>query len=58
MPVGPINRVADYSLAKALLKWEPKIKFLDGLHKTIDWYFNFRDVDVVRKIVKEGLTER
>lgn len=58
MPVGPVNRVADNSLAKALLGWEPKIKFLDGLHKTIDWYFNFRDVDVVRKIVKEGLTER
>lgn len=58
MPVGPVNRVADNSLAKALLGWEPKIKFLDGLHKTIDWYFNSRNIDVVRKIVKEGLTER
>lgn len=58
MPVGPINRVADYSLAKALLGWEPKVKFLDGLHKTIDWYFNSRNIDTVRKIVKEGLTER
>ncbi len=36
MPTGPINRVADNSLAKRLLGWEPKMKFIDGLHRTID----------------------
>src|SRR5207244_1257741 len=39
MPTGPMNRVADNSLAKKLLGWEPKVKFVDGLHKTIDWYY-------------------
>jgi hypothetical protein len=43
-PVGPMNRVADNALAKKLLKWEPRIKFVDGLHQTIDWYFASRIV--------------
>ncbi len=36
MPTGPYNRVADNSVAKRLLNWEPKVMFLDGLHRTID----------------------
>jgi nucleoside-diphosphate-sugar epimerase len=39
MPTGPINRVADNSLAKRLLGWEPKTPFREGLRKTMDWYF-------------------
>ncbi len=33
MPTGPLNRVADNSLARMLLGWEPKVKFMDGLHR-------------------------
>ncbi len=59
MPVGPLNRVADNSLAKKLLGWEPKYKFVDGLHKTIDWYFADRKVEDVKKIFSsKKLTER
>jgi len=59
MPVGPLNRVADNSLAKKLLGWEPKYQFADGLHKTIDWYFADRKVEDVRKIFQgKKLTER
>ncbi|MGH9782737.1 MAG: NAD-dependent epimerase/dehydratase family protein [Terriglobia bacterium] len=39
MPTGPYNRVADNSLARKLLGWEPQVRFVDGLHRTIDWYF-------------------
>jgi UDP-glucose 4-epimerase len=39
MPSGPGNRVADNTLAKQLLGWEPRVRFIDGLHQTIDWYF-------------------
>jgi nucleoside-diphosphate-sugar epimerase len=39
MPTGPFNRVADNALAKQLLKWEPQVAFLDGLQRTIDWYY-------------------
>src|SRR5437588_12491884 len=43
MPTGPMNRVADNSLAKDLLGWEPAMSFVDGLHRTIDWYFETKD---------------
>lgn len=58
MPTGPLNRVADNSLAKKLLGWEPKVKFMDGLHRTIDWYLSTRDRDEVRRILDQKLTER
>jgi len=58
MPTGPLNRVADNSLAKKLLNWKPEVKFLDGLHRTIDWYFSVKDRGQVRKIFKDMLTKR
>ena len=58
MPTGPYNRVADNSLAKRLLSWEPQMKFIDGLHQTIDWYFGHKDRKEVDKILKHALTER
>jgi nucleoside-diphosphate-sugar epimerase len=58
MPTGPYNRVADNSLAKKLLGWEPKIKFMDGLHQTIDWYFKDRKKDQVAEKLEYMLTER
>ena len=58
MPTGPLNRVADNSRAKALLGWEPKVRFMDGLHRTIDWYFSSKDHDQVREILQRKLTER
>ena len=58
MPTGPYNRVADNSLAKKLLGWEPKVKFMDGFHKTIDWYFSTKNPKQVKKILSRMLTER
>lgn len=58
MPTGPYNRVADNSLAKKLFNWEPEVKFVDGLHKTIDWYFSTKNIDEVRKGFGQKLTER
>jgi nucleoside-diphosphate-sugar epimerase len=58
MPTGPLNRVADNSLAKKLLNWEPKVSFKDGLKCTIDWYFSNKERDEVRNILESGLTER
>jgi nucleoside-diphosphate-sugar epimerase len=58
MPVGPLNRVADNSLAKKLLGWEPRVKFMSGLHKTIDWYYTSKDRDKVKDILENKLTER
>lgn len=58
MPTGPLNRVADNSLARTLLGWEPKMKFVDGLHRTIDWYFRTKKREEVAAILEEMLTER
>ena len=58
MPTGPMNRVADNSLAKKLLGWEPEVKFEDGVKRTIDWYFANKKVNEVKKIFAKMLTER
>lgn len=58
MPVGPLNRVADNSLAKKLLGWEPQVPFREGLKRTIDWYFATKDREQVRQILSRMLTER
>ena len=58
MPTGPLNRVADNSLAKKLTGWEPKVPFRDGLKRTIDWYYKDRDRAHVESIFKRMLTER
>ena len=58
MPTGPLNRVADNKRAKTLLGWEPKVKFTDGLRRTIDWYFSNKNREQVKSIFKRMLTER
>lgn len=58
MPTGPLNRVADNSLAKKLLGWEPKVAFREGLKRTIDWYFATKDRGEVERIFARMLTER
>ncbi len=45
-------------MAKKILGWKPKTKFIDGLHKTIDWYFSNKDRKTVEEIVQHKLTER
>src|SRR2546425_3805950 len=58
MPTGPLNRVADNSLAKKLLRWEPRVKFMDGLHRTIEWYLSTKNLEEVEKVLDHMLTER
>ncbi len=58
MPTGPLNRVADNSLVKKLLGWQPKVRFFDGLHKTIDWYFSNKRKEDIEKVFNKILIER
>jgi nucleoside-diphosphate-sugar epimerase len=58
MPTGPMNRVAENSLAKKLLGWEPQVPFAEGLKRTYDWYTATKDPDEVRSIFEFMLTER
>jgi len=58
MPTGPMNRVADNAMARERLGWEPQMKFVDGLHKTIDWYFRTKKREEVAAVLNRVLTER
>jgi nucleoside-diphosphate-sugar epimerase len=58
MPTGPLNRVADPSRAKELLGWEFEVPFIEGLHKTIDWYVSTKDRSDVESYLERMLTER
>lgn len=58
MPTGPLNRVASNRLARELLDWEPQVKFMDGLRRTIDWYFTAKEREEVGGYLQEMLTER
>ena len=58
MPTGPMNRVASNELGQKLLGWEPRMRFMDGLHRTIDWYTKTKDREQVRSYLDRMLTER
>ncbi len=58
MPTGPLNRVAENSLAKRLLGWQPQVPFREGVRRTIDWYFSTKKPDEVKAILNRMLTER
>jgi nucleoside-diphosphate-sugar epimerase len=58
MPTGPKNRVASNELARRLLGWSPTMSFIDGLHRTADWYFATKDPASVRQYLHRLLTER
>lgn len=58
MPTGPYNRVADNSRARELLGWSPKVRFADGLRRTLDWYFSTHSQEQVKAILGHMLTER
>ncbi|MGH9366339.1 MAG: NAD-dependent epimerase/dehydratase family protein, partial [Thermoanaerobaculia bacterium] len=58
MPTGPLNRVADNSLARRLLTWEPAVLFREGVCRTMDWYFSSKDRDQVKAVLDRMLTER
>lgn len=59
MPCGPMNRVANISLAKELLGWEPEVLFEEGVRRTIKWYTATKSRDEVKRILKGGgLVER
>ncbi len=58
MPTGPLNRVASNRLARELLGWAPELTFIEGLHRTIDWYFASKQRDTVGEYLGHMLTER
>ncbi len=58
MPTGPLNRVADNSLGKRLLEWEPQVRFAEGVRRTIDWYVASRNQQDASLALQRLLVER
>lgn len=58
MPTGPLNRVADNSLAKRLLGWEPKTTFAEGLARTYAWLCDAKGEEIVRQELATQLMAR
>ena len=58
MPTGPLNRVADNSRAGALLEWQPQVPFVEGLHRTVDWYFASKSQEEAQASLQHSLTTR
>ena len=57
-PTGPYNRVCDLTQCREKLNWEPQVKFIDGLHATIDWYRENHHPDRVKAKLDRVLSER
>lgn len=53
MPTGPLNRVADNTLAAQLLNKGTFISFEEGIKKTIDWYKATKTVEEVKTIFQK-----
>jgi nucleoside-diphosphate-sugar epimerase len=58
MPTGPLNRVADNSLGKTLLDWEPQVSFAEGVRRTINWYVASRNKQNASLALDRFLIER
>ena len=58
MPTGPQHRVSSNELARRLLGWQPAVSFVEGLHRTADWYFATKDPELVRATLDRRLHER
>lgn len=54
MPTGPVNRVADNTLARELLGWEPSVAFAEGVRRAVTWYTATHEVDEVRRVLNGG----
>ena len=60
MPTGPQSRTASFEHAKSILGWEPKVRFRDGLARTIEWYYaaNRSRRDELARTFERKLLER
>ncbi|HKE55728.1 MAG TPA: NAD-dependent epimerase/dehydratase family protein [Pyrinomonadaceae bacterium] len=58
MPTGPMNRVADNSLAQKLIGWSPAVSFPEGVKRTIEWYTRAKTVAAVQQNLSQLLLER
>jgi len=57
-PQGVASRAADLTRARSMLGWEPRISYLDGFRKTIEWYRTYKNIEPIGKNLDVLLLER
>lgn len=57
-PQGVASRAADLTGARSLLRWEPRVSYMDGFKKTVDWYFANKNEKDVKANLDRLLLER
>ena len=57
-PQGVTSRAADLTMARNVLGWEPKVSYMEGFKKTIEWYFDEKKVEDVKLNLDKLLLER
>ncbi len=56
-PVGPLNRIADNEKMVRLLDLEP-VLFVEGVERTLEWYFSTKDRNYIKENLERLLIER
>jgi nucleoside-diphosphate-sugar epimerase len=57
-PQGVASRAADLTLARTKFNWEPKVGYTEGFRRTVEWYFNNKDKEIVKSDLEHLLNER
>ncbi len=57
-PQGVASRAADLAKARSVLNWQPKVSYVEGFRKTVDWYFANNNENNVKANLSRLLLER
>lgn len=57
-PEGVASRAADLTRARKILVWEPKVSYIEGFKKTIEWYYANKNIEEIKNSLNELLIER
>jgi len=57
-PQGVASRAADLTRARKLLEWEPRVSYMEGFKKAVEWYFANKDEKNVKANLNRLLLER
>jgi UDP-glucose 4-epimerase len=57
-PQGVASRAADLTRARKVLGWEPRVSYVEGFKKTVDWYFANNSEEKVKANLDRLLMER
>ena len=57
-PQGVASRAADLTRARRTLGWEPRVSYVEGFRKTVEWYFRVKNKRYVKANIDGLVLER